>query len=273
MNLRSAAVLLLGVVLLTALVGGGLFAVQAYFTGQSYASSYRYDATIATNATLTNATLYLPVPTRDGEPLFDAATVAVERSTPSSDVAVDWNATLVETDRGPMLALTAAEIEGRPRYVLHEFYPNGTHAGWREIEESEIPADMTNKKLYVEPTVYRITVWTSVDDRVDVAAPVSNASVMRPVENVSVGACTPYWDEEDVVCSTYDGRAYASYRTADDNAVHLSLELAGTNEWGFALSNSFNEFVQRADADLPGSQSGWVRLDGELHTGLGDERR
>lgn len=42
------------------------------------------------------------------------------------------------------------------------------------------------------------------------------------------------------------------YDTSPDNVVHLSLELRGTNEWGYGFSNSFDEFGQETEGQFTG---------------------
>ncbi|WP_255197870.1 hypothetical protein [Halorarius litoreus] len=267
MNVRSVGILLLALA-----VGVGGFVVFFLGVGMpvSHTSYYQYDGTIATNETLHNVTVYLPLPTENGAALVDAANVTVE----TEDGAADWDVAVVDTPHGPMLALTADRVEGERYYLVHEFDENGSHVSWEKVPEDELPADMTNKKAYPEPTYYRFSVSVWLDDRVDVVDPVANASVLRPVENLTPGACEPYWEnDENAACATFETPAYVQYDTTADNVVRLSVEQRGVNEWGYGLSNSFNEFVQEAEGHYAGSQDGWVTMEGQLYTGLGDETR
>ncbi|WP_276260521.1 hypothetical protein [Haloglomus litoreum] len=274
MNLRAVGIAAATVVVALAVVAGGflflLGALGGFGIAGSYNSYYQYDGTLATNETLTNVTLYLPVPVANGTALIDAANVTVE----TEDGAADWRVELVETPEGPMLALTADRVEGELYYLVHEFADNGTHLGWEKVPEDELPADMSNKRAYAEPTYYRFSVYVPVEDRVDVVDPVAGAAVLRPVENLTADACEPYWpDDENAACTTFETPGYVAYETTDANVAHLTVELRGLNEWGFGLSNGFNEFVQEATLRMAGSQSGWVAMDGELYTGMGDETR
>lgn len=271
MNLRSGGVLLLAVAVVVAVsVGGFLVLFLGVGMPVSYTSHYQYEWTLAANETLTNVTLYLPVPMENGTVLVDAANVTVE----TEDGAADWDVALVDTPHGPMLALTADRVEGELYYLVHEFDENGSHIGWEKVPEDDLPTDMTNKKAYPEPTFYRFSVWVNVDERIDVVDPVHNAAVLRPVENVTTDACEPYWrNDENTVCSTFETPAYVAYDTSADSAVRLSVELRGTNEWGYGLSNSFNEFVQETEGRFENAPGGWTTLDGTLYTGMGDETR
>lgn len=274
MNLRSVGIAVATVVVALAVAAGGflflLGALGGFGVTGSYTSHYQYDGTLATNETLTNVTLYLPAPVENGTVLVDAANVTVT----TEDGAADWRVELVETPDGPMLALTADRVEGQLYYLVHEFADNGTHLGWEKVPADELPDDMTNKVAYAEPTYYRFSVHVPVEERIDVADPVANAAVLQPVENATAGACEPYWpDDENAACTTFETASYVTYDTTADNVVHLTLELDGMNEWGFGLSNSFNEFVQRTTVTVVGSHEGWVAMDGELYTGMGDETR
>ncbi|WP_254829795.1 hypothetical protein [Haloglomus salinum] len=273
MNLRSIGIAVATIVVAIAVVAGGflflLSALGGFGVAGSYTSHYQYEGTLATNETLTNVTLYLPVPVENGTALIDAANVTVE----TEDGAADWQVELVETPDGPMLALTADRVEGELYYLVHEFDDNGTHLGWEKVPEDELPADMTNKKAYAEPTHYRFSVYVPVEDRIDVTDPVASAAVL-PVENPTADACEPYWpDDENAACTTFETPGYVAYDTSADNVAHLALELSGTNEWGFGLSNGFNQFVQKTTVTVTGSHEGWTVMEGELYTGMGDETR
>lgn len=271
MNIRTAVGVALAVVIVGA-VGFGAILVLLGGIGMpvSYTSHYQYEGTIATNDTLTNVTIYLPVSVQDGVPLVDATDVTVT----TEDGDANWQVELIDTEQGPMLALTADRVEGELYYLVHEFAENGSHIGWEKVPEDELPSDMTNKKAYPEPTFYRFSVYIPVNERIDVVTPVSNASVFRPIGDLNDGGCEPYWeDDENAACATFETPAYVAYDTGSDNVVHLSLELRGANEWGYGLSNSFNEFVQEVQGDLSGAQDGWITLDGRLYTGVGDETR
>lgn len=270
MNLRSVGAVVLLVLVVGAVGFGGILLL---FSGvglpYGYSSYYQYEGTLATNETLTNVTLYLPVPVGDGDPLVDAANVTVT----TESGAADWDVAVVDTVHGPMLALTADRVEGELYYYVHEFAENGSHVGWEKVPEDELPADMTNKTAYPEPTIYRfsVSVWLD-DERIDVSDPVGNASVLRPVENVTADACEPYWEsDEDAACATFETTAYLQYTTDADNVVRVDVSLTGVNEWGRAFSNGFNEFEQQVETRVTGSQDGWVTLDGRLDTDLGGE--
>lgn len=270
MNVRSAGVLLLAVAVVAVGVGGFVVFFLGVGMPVSYTSYYQYDGSLATNETLENVTLYLPIPTRDGVPMVDPANVTVE----TEDGEADWDVGLVDTEYGPMLALTADRVEGERYYLVHEFDENGSHVGWEKVREDDLPANMTNKVAYPEPTHYRFSVSVWVDERIDVADPVENAATFGPVERLTAEACEPYWeDDENAACATFETPLYLQYDTNADSTVRLSVTLDGTNEWGYGFSNSFNEFVQEAEGNVSGSQDGWVTVDGRLYTGMGDERR
>ena len=270
MNVRSVASVVLLVVAVAAVGFGGIVLL---FSGvglpYSYSSYYEYDGTIATNGTLTNVTLYLPVPMSDGVVATDAVNVTVT----TEGGAADWDVAVVDTTQGPMLAVTADRVEGELYYLVHEFDENGTHIGWEKVPEDELPANMTNKKAYPESTYYWFSVTTWLDDeRIDVTDPVGNATVLRPLGNVTADACSPQWEsDEDAACATFESAAYLQYTTAPDNVVRVDVSVNGVNEWGRAMSNGFNEFIQEAEYRATGSQDGWVTLDGRLYTDRGGQ--
>lgn len=243
MNFRAVGVVAGAVVALVLVAAAGLYLGGLAFT--SHYHSYDYRVAVATETNLSDVTLYVPVPARDDETLADHyADVAVVEDPPvgwfpddgphvprHTGGAADWNASIVRTADGPMLALRASTVE-RGTYVFG-------------IATQSEPG------------------------RLETADPWTTAFVARPAANVSAVACPgPAPVEETERCYAFDTRVYADYAGPAD--VTVTLGLLGQDDWTFAMANGWNWFDQRAVAALRGDAPGWVAADGTLRGGRGN---
>lgn len=242
MNRRTVAIVLGAIVVLTAVVGGGLLVVDAALT--SYFHSYTYRVAVETDTNLTDVTLYVPVPTRDGETLADEyADAAVVQNPPemwagddgphvpdATGESADWTTQIVETENGPMLALRASSVEA------------GTY--------------VFGANTQLEP------------GRIHTADPWASDFVLTPANAVTQVECPPRADETER-CYTYGSRLYADADASTRGTVSISVSLHGQTDWGFIFANGWNWFDQRMSATFDGTTSGWVDTEGTLAGGAG----
>jgi hypothetical protein len=117
---RTVGVGAVALLVVFALVVGGLYALGQQRLAENYESTYEYRVTLSADETLENATFYVPVPTENGESRLGeqfVQNVRYDRYAPaiqgydSDPVPVNFTYELVETEHGPMLAISADRIE------------------------------------------------------------------------------------------------------------------------------------------------------------------
>ncbi|RLM53444.1 hypothetical protein DVK02_13185 [Halobellus sp. Atlit-31R] len=275
-NWRGVGIGVVAVVVVFALLLGGVYALGQQRAEQTEESTYEYEVTIATNQTLTNATFYVPVPesngdTKLGEQFLDD--VQYSRETPAvrghdADPArVNFTYELVETNHGRMLAIHADRIE--VHRVYYREVENET-MGWREpIPEAQY--DPSNPSMgAVDDGTSRFTVTATSEERIDTAEPFGTEPLLTPQFNRTQVECR-YGQRERHRCFEYDTRVYATYEAPEDTAVYVSAQLAGRNEW-IAGEWASNEYRERAHTELLGPGRGWYFVQGELEVGSGRYR-
>lgn len=231
-------------------------------------SYYDYQATLTTNDTLTDVTLYLPMPVGPDGPMTGDVVVRDDDGN-----QVDATTGVVDTEHGPMLSIEVDRLEGSLEYMLLTFDEDGNLTDREVISPEEVPEDLSNKQLTPMPTRYTVHVFYDYRDGgepIETKEPLDTEPTLSPKYALEAVDCVgPYADEEEA-CHRYDSMVYASYGTTEDNVVHVSAEYGGWNEWGWGLYNSYNEFTDRLDrTPLAGPQDGWTVAEGTIHAGSG----
>lgn len=255
----------IGLVVLLPVIALGFLLFPPAFMYDHY-STYSYETSVSTNATVENATFYLPFPTEEtGSGTVEDIWIYGEEGT-----ELDWGANVVETDYGPMLQLRADELEGTTSYVLYTYAENGSLVDREEIGPDEIPEDMTNRELVADPTTYQIAWRVTVDRDIETRYPVGNASFLTPANDVTRTDCQDPWSETDT-CYTFTSVAGATYKAEGPATLTIGeIRFDGTNEWGFWLSNSFNTFeAATSPAAYTDDRQGWTVIDGQIQAGMG----
>ncbi|SEO89064.1 hypothetical protein SAMN05216388_102217 [Halorientalis persicus] len=253
---RVALGVVLAVVVLLAVVIGAVWLYSGHLYRTSYESEYTYEVTLATNGTLTNATIYLPVP--EATDTADLGAAAVERGTNQSG-PLAYEA--VETERGPMLAVSAAEWTVTPEY--YQFVERNGRGERVEIPESEYDPD--DPSMVVNDTrSVSVAVTVPVDRSVDTGTPWAGEPLLRPRIDRRPSDCGspgPEWRE----CYAFDAAVYASYDTTSDTEVYASTTLYGTNAW-WVFGWSYDEYRDDVTVTLEGPKDGWTDATGTLET-------
>lgn len=189
---------------------------------------YGYAVTVGTDATLSNVTLSLPLPSRaDASPVGDAIARG-EVTAPDG-----WTASVVDTEFGPMVRLrTAAFVAQR-----------------RADERTYDTAD--------------VTVSADTERRIDVRAPTETEPVLRPRFQHREVPCPNRGPTTRATCYGYESRVYASYDAPPDANVTIHVVAGGSNAGGITGASRYSERVSVA---FRGPQSGWVVAPGTLRT-------
>lgn len=206
---------------------------------RSLRSSYDYNVMLTTDSTLSNVTLYLPLPVINNT--SSVGTDIVEHHFNNNDPS--WEYALVDTEHGLMLSMENEKVE--PKYTTSNKY---------------------SKKIQCPSIDFSTIVFSN--QTIDTMNPVGNALVLMPKYNLThnAGASEAYSPQYKQL--NYESRMYAYYETSSDANVSISIYLSARNEWwiGGWQSNSYREDME---IKLFGSRDGWTTASGELVTGEG----
>ncbi|WP_229390345.1 hypothetical protein [Methanosarcina sp. DH2] len=201
-------------------------------------SSYDYYVELTTDSTLSNVTLYLPLPV-----INNTSSVGMDiiEHGFNDDDDPSWKYALVDTEHGLMLSIKNAKIE--PKYAT------------RSKDSKKIP----------RPNMFSETLFSN--QTINTMNPLGNEVVLMPKYNLTHNVTRrPYPQASGQF--DYDSKIYAYYNTSSNANVSISIYLSGTNGWwiGGALHNSYWENME---VKLSGSQDGWTTVNGQLFTGEG----
>jgi hypothetical protein len=279
LNWRAIGIGAVTIVVVFALAIGGLSVLGEQRITETTESAYQYDVTVSTDDTLENATFYVPLPVDAGTQTSELGerfveNVQYERSTPSvrgyeqPATSIDFDYQLVETDHGPMLAISAARIE--VSRIYYRTVENET-MGWHEqIEPGEY--DPNDPSMGVrDDGRFRFSVTLAATDTIDTPDPFESEPLLSPKSELRETECRPPPPSETAHCYEYESLVYAFYDTDAETNVYIALELSGYNEW-FSGGWSGNEYRDRTSVELSGPQSGWHVAAGELEVGSGNYR-
>jgi|WetSurMetagenome_2_1015567.scaffolds.fasta_scaffold29464_3 hypothetical protein len=208
---------------------------KAYRT--SLSSTYSYTCTITTDTSLSNVTLFLPLPVDSS-----GNSPIVERFSAQDIVGLppDWTVILYDTGKATMVRITTPLI----------IPPAGT----------------------VEEKPYRIILSSEMrsDTVIDTRDPINNSAFFRPVRDLGEVSCpsarfalpgTPQ-------CYRYTTSLYADYRARPDASVNISSTLTGNNSWKI-FEPASNSYTTTIGVRMSGDRHGWSTMNGTLIGGIG----
>ncbi|GGN07583.1 hypothetical protein [Halarchaeum nitratireducens] len=261
------------VLVVFALAVGGAAVLFWNFTQpveESYTHEYEYRASVTPNATLTNATLYLPVPAEANGTRVGAAVVD-PRSVPNASVTRDATLSyaLVDTPAGPMLAVDAARIPAKTR-TAPDPTPLPTSDGPASDGPTTTadPAPAPGNHSVTDP--YTVTVTLRTNHPIDTRSPVGDEPVLVPRRNAVEVSCDDP-GAGDATCRNVESAVYADYDAPANASVEVFVSLTGSN-WWFAGGWTGNEYHQYGSVDLTGSQDGWASMNVTERVGFGTYR-
>jgi hypothetical protein len=220
-----ASVIFLAVISLTAYMGITYRATLS--------STYDYQVTIASDAAITNVTLYLPIPARGPE---NSVVLEGIGAGGLSGVPRDWNTSLIGTEKFTMLEVTAREMAPTP--VGKPYLLSITSRVRGPIETRNAGSD----DLVLVPSALK-----------------------RPV--TCVGMDTEVSPE--MQCGMYEGPIYADFTAPKNVRLMIFISLTGKNSWD-VLGPSSNEYQEGLQVSFSNGVRGWHNGSGNLITGIGD---
>lgn len=194
------------------------------------ASTYGYSLSLETNATLEDVTVEVPLPvTASGQSPIASAVRAGNATVPDG-----WNATVVETGRGPHLRLDAAVV------------PGGRADTGRRAE------------------TYLVSARAAADERIETGDPLATEPILQATTDHRERPCPNVVDPPaEMVCYSFDTAVFAAYEAPRDASVTLYVVASGVTTDGTSRHAMYNE---RVPVFLVGPQDGWVEAEGFLST-------
>jgi hypothetical protein len=225
---------------------------------ESYTSTYEYSVGVDATGTLSDVTIRVPLPERDGDVVVDADAIAPTDTVDGMDAAV------VDTEYGPMLELTASEFVVETRYFR---VVEADGMGRREeIDESEYDPTNPDHQKVSQRTV-TVSVTRTAAYPIETRAPVGASPTFVPDATRELTECPfPYRDE--TACFAYDAPVYLSYESSPSTRVSGVVAVDGSNEW-FAGGWTSNGYSDRVEFAATGPREGWVAANGTTEVGRG----
>jgi hypothetical protein len=227
----------------------------------SHSSNHYYSLGVDLDGNVSDVTIRLPVAQQGGDATYNVTTL-----TENGTVEGVFDATVVETDRGPMLELTADRVTVEPRY--YRFVVEGDMGRRERIPASEYdPSNPDHQK--VDRRSVGLRADQQVEYPIETQAPLGASPTLYADDAVTreLSACGPT-SMESATCFAYDAPVYLSYEAEGDVRMAGVVSLEGTNEW-FAGGWTGNSYVDRVRFSATGAQDGWVTFEGETETGIG----
>lgn len=228
----------------------------------SYTSTYEYTVGVESNATIQNATIRVPLPQINDTTAINASVVA-----PNGSVEDSFNATVVETDYGPMLELTTEELHVEPRY--YRIVEEGDLGRREEISRSEYDPSNPNHQKVSFRTV-SVSVSMNAAYPLETRTPIGTEPTFYTSETVTRNATECRLPNQgETVCFAYDAPVYLAYDAPANASVSGIATFGGYNEW-FTGGWTGNEYTDQVGFSATGPQTGWVTAEGYTETGHGN---
>jgi hypothetical protein len=254
---KTTMFLILLAILLVAGVAFALYEADR-LKSESFSSTYVYEITLWTDATLREVTLVLPLPeTGNYSPIRDALEGENVSGKPET-----WNITVVDRNAVEMLQIHAAEIVPiyRPPPV-----PTAEGESVMDVPESPYPLPSSDQI----PVPFRITVTAKSDSPIDTRSPLGHEPLLYPRFNSTEVECGfPHQTSDTTACFEYESVLYASYDSPANATVSVDISLTARNEW-WMLGWTFNEYQDHIYTEIRSDPGQGQVIPGELVQGIG----
>jgi hypothetical protein len=231
----SLGLLMVIFLIFVSVVSYQVYVEKAYLT--SLSSTYSYTCTISTDSTLSNVTLFLPVP---ADPSGNSPIVTKFSAHDIAGLPKDWTVTLYDTGKATMVRITTPAITP--------------------------PAGTIPEKPYGILLSSEMKSETVIDTR----EPIKNSALFRPVRDLQQVSCPPDSSEEKGTpqCYRYLTSLYADYQAPANTSVNITSSIAGKNSWKIFEPKS-NEYTTTISLLMSGEHHGWVTMKGTLTKSIG----
>ncbi len=231
----SLGLLMVILIVFVSVVSYQVFVEKAYLT--SLSSTYSYTCTITTDSTLSNVTLFLPVP---ADPSGNSPIVAQFSAHAITGLPNDWMVTLYDTGKATMVRITTPVINPPPGTLPEKPY------------SILLSSEMKSEKV------------------IDTREPIQNSAMFRPVRDLQQVSCPPDSSLEEGTprCYRYLTSLYADYQAPSNASVNITSSLAGKNSWKIFEPKS-NGYTTSISLLMSGEHHGWATLKGILIKSIG----
>jgi hypothetical protein len=231
----SLGLLIIILIAFTSVVACQVFVESAYLN--SLSSTYSYSCTITTDSTLSNVTLFIPVP---GDPSGNSPIVAGFSAHAIAGLPDDWTVTLYDTGKATLVRITTPAIT---------------------------PSGGSNA---VNPFTITLSSEMLSDKVINTRDPVNNSALFHPVRELQPVSCLPASSPEIKTpqCYRYVTSLYADYDAAPEASVNITSTIVGRNRWNIFEPGS-NEYTTVTSLMMSGSHHGWANMKGTLTSGVG----
>ena len=232
--LRGLVVLLI----LCFVLMGSPFLFQWYME-RAYTSSlnstFYYEASITTNSSLENITLFLPLPVdaTGTSPIIESI-----GSGTISGTTMGWNFSIYGANNESLLKV------------------------WTDYLPPMIEG--------AQQVTYRFNSTAMIHTALNVTHPVEKGYTLQPKHHLPDTMSDGREALQYPLAYTYSSIAYVSYEAPESAMVEITVILEGKNSW-YILRQYHNEYRDSLSASFQGSTEGWHEIDGVLITGVGDE--
>jgi hypothetical protein len=222
-------------VVLVSVVSYQVFVEKAYLT--SLSSTYSYTCTITTDSSLSDVTIFLPVP---ADPTGNSPIVAQFSAETIEGLPKDWAVSLYDTGKATLVRITIPVI----------MPPAGTFP--EKPYSIKLSSDLKSAKV------------------IDTREPINNSALFRPVRDLRQVSCPPDSSQENGTpqCYHYLTSLYADYQASPDASVTITSSLTGKNSWKIFEPRS-NEYSNGISLMMVGENHGWKNVTGFLQSNKG----
>jgi len=223
------------VIVFVSLISYQIFVEKAYHT--SLSSTYSYTCTLTTDSTLSNVTIFLPVP---ANPSGNSPLVAQFSDHTITGLPTNWSVILYDTGKATLVRITTPRITPPVETLPGKPYSIG------------LSSDMKSGTV------------------IDTRDPIKNSAFFRPVRDLQQVSCPLDSSREQGTpqCYHYLTSVYADYQASPNSSVTITSSLSGNNSWKIFEPRS-NEYSTSISLILVGENHGWKNVNGFLRSSNG----
>jgi len=241
--------MLIGAIILFLYSSGGIYG------DSSVMSRYNFRIALNTDSKLENLTFYLPLPV-----FMNESKISDKAIIQNTEYSEGWDLSMIETEHGTMLKLTAIELETELHQPIELEPP-----GFDQIED--IPTGDVHSFTRGAIEVY---VSMEADHEIYTRNATVNEPLLSPKYNITHSDYNAPYPPSGIPPNTwsYDSFIYADYTASPDANVEICVSMEGHNEW-WAGGWIFNEYRDRLCTTFTGERHGWISVTGRLVEGEG----
>jgi hypothetical protein len=243
------------VVVLVAAIALFLYSSGGMYGDSSVMSRYNCRIALNTDSKLENLTFYLPLPV-----FMNESKIGDEAIIQNTGNSQGWDISMIETEHGTMLKLTAIELEPELHQLI-ELEPPGFG------QTEDIPTGEVHSFTRGSIEVY---VSMEAEHVIDTRNATVNEPILSPKYNMTLSDYNAPYPPSGIPPKTwsYDSFIYADYTASSDANVEICVSMEGRNEW-WVGGWAYNEYRDSLCTTFKGERHGWIPVNGELVEGEG----